>query len=393
LIDGYRRLFALPAARRLTAALVGAWLSFGMIGLLVLLTVRESTGSYRVGSLAVAGFSVGSAALAPLRGRTIDRRGAARWLPLFALGYASALVLLRALERANGPSWSLVAAATLAGASAPPLIATLRAAWGDAVEERLVRRGYAVTSIVGDAGIVLGPAVASFCVFWSAEAAVAICVVPALAAALYVASVRSTSALETAGSSGERAIRLAGLFARVLAVAVAVGVASGALEVAVPIMASSWNATRASGLLLGAFAVGSILGGAIFGARSWRGTAPQRYLVTALFLALLLLLPALAVSPASLAGLLVVSGLAFGPATVSLYETIDVVAPRAAATEALTWITTAEAVGMAGGAAGAGVLATSTDPRYAFLAAAAVVAVPAGVGLADIIGKSKLFSN
>jgi hypothetical protein len=70
-----------------------------------------------------------------------------------------------------------------------------------------------------------------------------------------------------------------------------------------------------------------------------------------------------------------------------------VVAPRAAATEALTWITTAEAVGMAGGAAGTGVLATSTDPRYAFLAAAAVVAVAAGPALLGIAGKSRLHPN
>ena len=389
MIDGYRQLFALPAARRLTAALVGAWLSFGMIGLLVLLTVRASTGSYRVGSLAVAGFSVGSAVLAPLRGRTIDRRGAGRWLPLFAAGYASALVLLRALERADAPGWSLVLGATFAGASAPPLIATLRAAWADAVEERFVRRGYAITSIVGDAGVVLGPAIASFCVFWSADAAVAICIFPALAAAIYVAGVRGGSPVEAA-ASGERAVRLTGLFAHVLVVAVAVGVASGALEVAVPVMATSWGATSASGLLLGALAAGSIVGGAIFGARSWGGTAPQRYLVTTLVLALLLLLPAFATSPAALAGLLVVAGLALGPTNVSLYETIDVVAPRAAATEALTWITTAEAVGMAGGAAGAGLLATSAGPRYAFLAAAAVVAAPASLGLVSRPGKSPL---
>ena len=152
-------------------------------------------------------------------------------------------------------------------------------------------------------------------------------------------------------------------------------------------MATSWDATRASGLLLGAFAAGSILGGAFFGTRSWRGTAPQRYLLTALVLALLLLLLPLAASPAALAGLLVVAGLAFGPATVSLYETIDVVAPRAAATEALTWITTAEAVGMAAGAAGAGLLATSAGPRYAFLAAAAVVAAPASVALGRNFGE------
>ena len=390
MFDGYRQLFALPVARRLTAALVGAWLSFGMIGLLILLSVRESTGSYRVGSLAVAGFSVGSAAFAPLRGRTIDRRGLRRWLPLFAVGYASGLALLRALERTHGPSWSLVLASTFAGASAPPLIATLRAAWADVVEERFVRRGYAVTSIVGDAGVVLAPAFASFCVFWSADAATAVCIVPALAAALYVARVRGASSPGIVTAGEERSLRLSGLFAQVLVVAVAVGAASGALEVAVPIMATSWDATRESGLLLGAFAAGSILGGAFFGARSWRGTAPQRYLLTALVLALLLLLPPLAASPAALAGLLVVAGLAFGPATVSLYETIDVLAPRSAATEALTWITTAEALGMAGGAAGAGLLATTVDARYAFLAAAALVAAPAGIAFASGLGKSSL---
>jgi MFS family permease len=387
-IRGYRQLFALPIARRLTAALVGAWLSFGMIGLLVLLTVRMSTGSYRVGSLAVAGFSVGSAALAPLRGLTIDRRGVRRWLPLFAVGYASGLALLRGLERAHGPSWSLVLAATFAGASAPPLIASLRAAWTNAVEERFVRRGYAVTSIVGDAGLVLAPAFASFCVFWSADAATAVCIVPALAAALYVARVQGARSAETGTADEGRSLRLSGLFAQILVVAVAVGAASGALEVTVPIRATSWGATNVSGVLLGAFAAGSILGGAFFGARSWRGTAPQRYLVTTLVLALLLLLPPLAGSPAALAGLLVVAGLAFGPATVSLYETIDVVAPRSAATEALTWITTAEAVGMAGGAAGAGLLATTAGARYAFLAAAAVVAAPVGLALGSDLSRS-----
>ena len=83
----------------------------------------------------------------------------------------------------------------------------------------------------------------------------------------------------------------------------------------------------------------------------------DRYLWAALALGLLLAPAAFAGSAAQLAPVLFAAGLAFGPANVALFESLDVLAPGSG-TEALTWITTAEAGGSAAGSALAGVLVT-----------------------------------
>jgi MFS family permease len=51
------------------------WLSFGGYGLAIVLAVESATGSFVVAGAAVAAFSAGSALLAPVRGRFVDRRG------------------------------------------------------------------------------------------------------------------------------------------------------------------------------------------------------------------------------------------------------------------------------------------------------------------------------
>src|SRR5207237_1276478 len=68
------------ASRRLLVALAAAWLSFGAVGLVVLLVVHRQTGSYTVAGVAVGAFSIGSGVLAPVRGRRVDRRGGRRLL-------------------------------------------------------------------------------------------------------------------------------------------------------------------------------------------------------------------------------------------------------------------------------------------------------------------------
>jgi predicted MFS family arabinose efflux permease len=94
-----------------------------------------------------------------------------------------------------------------------------------------------------------------------------------------------------------------------------------------------------------------------------------------------LILPlAAATGPVMLGGLLVVAGLAYGPATIALFEALDRLAPGRG-TEAFTWITTAEAAGGAAGAAAAGWLAAHPGLPWAFTTAAAVLAAAAAWGL------------
>ena len=119
----YSELLARRGAKALALACAVGWLAFGGNGLAIVLLVADRTGSFAAAGAAVSAFALG-AALAPLRGRLVDARGAP---VLVAFGAAHAAGLLLLLTAPEGVA--TVAAAGFAGAAAPPLIATARAVW------------------------------------------------------------------------------------------------------------------------------------------------------------------------------------------------------------------------------------------------------------------------
>ena len=180
----YLALVRHPPARRLLYALSAAGLSFGMVALTVLLTVEHATGSYHDGGFAVAAFSLTAGVSAPFRGRLVDRRGARTWLPALALGYCTALVTLDVAAHADGPAWLLVVLGGVVGISAPPVFASGRAVWPQAVGPELLRHGYAATSLLLDVGLVAGPALASLLFLVSGWIAPIVCGAASISAAL-----------------------------------------------------------------------------------------------------------------------------------------------------------------------------------------------------------------
>ena len=84
--------------------------------------------------------------------------------------------------------------------------------------------------------------------------------------------------------------------------------------------------------------------------------------------------------------MLFAAGLAFGPANVALFESLDVLAPGSGA-EALTWMTTAEAGGSAAGSALAGVLVTRVGVAAPFALAAVPMVLTAGLALATLAAR------
>jgi predicted MFS family arabinose efflux permease len=170
-------------------------------------------------------------------------------------------------------------------------------------------------------------------------------------------------------------------FRRLLAVSAALGSSLGLVEVAVPAAATRWGIAAYSGFLLGAFALGSVAGGLWFGRRDWRRPADERYLLAVLILAVALAPPAVATMPAVLAPLLVIAGLGFGPATIALFEALDILAPQCA-TEALTWVTTAEALGTALGASASGFASTHLGSWAPYAAASLLLSLASTLALA-----------
>ena len=89
--SAYRALFAEPALRRLALADVCARLPQGMITITLLLVAAQHA-SMTVAGLAVAGYTLGQAVTAPLRGRLADRRGLIPVAACCGIGYALALL-------------------------------------------------------------------------------------------------------------------------------------------------------------------------------------------------------------------------------------------------------------------------------------------------------------
>ncbi len=363
-------------ARRLLYALSAAALSFGMVALTVLLVVERSSGSYRDGGFAVAAFSLMSGVSAPFRGRLVDRRGARTWLPALSLGYCAGLVTLDVVAHASGPAWLLVVLGGVIGGSTPPVFASGRAVWPQAVEPELLRHGYAATSLLLDVGQVAGPALASLLFLASGWIAPALCGATGITAALLSLPTRRPENY-THDPRPMPSLRRSRALVGLLAVSIVLGGSQGLVQVSVPAAAGRWHHPGLAGPLLAAFAVGSVAGALWFGSRAWRAPVIDRYLRCVVVLGLLLAPVTLARGPGTLAPLLLLAGLAFGPATISLFETLDAVVPGAGA-EALTWITTAEAAGSALGSALAGLLATHTGVEVPFGLASVILVVPVG---------------
>jgi len=169
-------------------------------------------------------------------------------------------------------------------------------------------------------------------------------------------------------------------FPALLVISIVLGAAVGTVQVAVPTIAGRWHEGNLAGPLLAAFALGSVVGALWFGARHFHGGVFDRYLVASLALGVLIAPIGFAANPWTLALLLLLAGLAFGPATVSLFEVLDVLAPGGGA-EALTWVTSAEAGGSAIGSALAGVLAADGKAWIPCVFSSLLLILAAGAGL------------
>ncbi len=373
----YRAIFRVRQARRLVYALSAGSVSGGMTGLTLLLTIQRSTGSYADGGFGVSMCALAAGISAPLRGRLVDQRGARRWLLGLASGYAASLIAIDLGARLGGSLWLLLLIAGCVGANTPPLFSSARAVWPQAVEPPLLRRAYALTSLLNDAGQVAGPALAGALFVVSPWVAPFVCAATGLIGAAFSVPTRKTAHFWHAPRPMPKLFGSPALLG-LLGVSILLGCAVGLVQVAVPTVAGHWHESLLGGPLLAAFGLGSVFGALWFGARYWRRTVIERYLFAVLALGILLAPIALAGSPAMLATLLLVAGLAFGPATVSMFESLDVLAPGSG-TEALTWVTTAEASGTAFGAAAAGLLVSHVGTRTPFLFASAVLVVPVGL--------------
>src|SRR5215207_5119420 len=377
----YRALFATPHVRRLVLSGMLARLPAGMIGLALLLLVRENRGSYAAAGAVSGGYFVATAVGAPISGRLVDRRGQARILLSRAVIFPSLLAGVCALALLDAPLVLVGAAAAAAGALMPPVGASLRALWPRLFADAERRAAaYALEASLQEITFIVGPLLVAVLT------AAASPVLALGAAALF----GGTGTLLIAVAEPVRAWRpeeerhavsiLGALESRgvltIVGLSACLGLGFGGTEVGFPAFAERHGGAELGSIPLALFAGGSLVGGLVAGARVT--VPPLRLLrVSAVLLTVGLALPILGWSLPSMSVLAFVAGLAIAPVVMSAYGLVDAVAARGTAAEAFSWLTTAVFVGFSVGMALGGTLIDTYGDKASFALGTAAAALGA----------------
>lgn len=381
----YRALFAVTHVRRLVLSGLVARLPIGMVGLALLLLVRENGGSYGAAGAVSGSFFVASALGAPIAGRLVDRRGQTRILLQRALLFPALLLGACALALLDAPLAALAGLAAAAGALLPPVGASLRSLWPRLFPDAERRAAaYALEASLQEIFFVVGPLlVALLTALASPVLALAVAAIAGGAGTALVAMsepVRAwrpdderhaVSALGALESPGVRTIIL---------LAGCLGLGFGGTEVGMPAFAEDHGGAALGSIPLALFAGGSLVGGLVAGARTTAHPLRLLRLATVLLVGGVAL-PLLAVSLETMALLAFLAGLPIAPAVMAAYGLIDSVARRGTAAEAFAWISTAVGLGLAAGTAVGGALIDEFGVRAAFAFGCAAVALGAILAL------------
>ena len=382
----YGALFRVPHVRRLVLSGMLARLPAGMIGLALLLLVREHGGSYAAAGAVSGCYFVATAVGAPISGRLVDRRGQARILLSRALIFPTLLAAVCVLAVVDAPIALVALGAAGAGVMMPPVGASLRSLWPRMfVDGDLRAAAYALEASLQEITFIVGPLlVALLTAAFSPVVALGVAAAVGGVGTLLIAvaePVRAWRPEEVHEASVLGALQSRGVLT-LIGLSACLGIGFGGTEVGFPAFAERYGGPELGSIPLSLFAAGSLVGGLVAGARVTM--PPLRLLrVSAVLLALGLALPLLGWSLASMSVLAFVAGLAIAPVVMAAYGLVDAVAARGTAAEAFSWITTAVFAGFSGGMAAGGTLIDAYGPKASFVlavAAAAVGAVLVAVG-------------
>lgn len=383
MLTSYRRVFAHPGAMTFSATALVARLPISMMTLGIVLLVSTLTGSYGLAGQVSAAYIIGNAVFAVPHGRLADRFGQGRVLYVDSVVFAltSGLMIVSITDDWALPLPHVLAA--LSGAAIPQIGTMVRGRWAHLLRVDSERHtAFAVEGVADEVVFVSGPALVTFLsTVYAPQAGLVVAVVVGTAGSLGLAIQRRT---EPPAHPRDPAVvpdpMPWGLLVPLTLGAIALGSLFGALEVASVAFADDAGHKAVSGLMLGAFSLGSLLAGVAAGAMTWRVGPLERARAGMVVLAVgtfsLPSLPGLVIVTVAL----FLTGMALAPTLIALFSLIEASVPRARLNEAMGFVQTGMSAGIAPGAWLAGVVADeySGSTAYWVCTVSAVLAALAG---------------
>jgi MFS family permease len=390
----YRAAFAIPGAWQFSVSALVARLPIAMIGLGIVLLISGQTGSYAMAGLLAAIFQIAAAGGALVTSRWMDRLGQHALLVWLALVHAAGLLAFVTSVQAGLPVAVQALTAALAGLTQPAIGSMVRARWAYVADGPVrLRSAFAIESIVDEMLFTVGPLLTAYLAFQVAlplplvvAAALTVAGSVALAVQRRTEPPATRSTEPTDRPRGRSAIAQPGMLIMVAA-AMGIGGVFGTYEVTVVAFTEQSGDSGASGLILGLWALGSMVGGLVFGARQWRVDLPSQVVVLSGVLALALTVAPLVRTVPQLAVTTLIAGLVVAPVLIAVFSLTERLVPAEQLTEGLTWANSGLALGFSFGTAINGVVIDAEGTTVAFILPALCASMAC---LAALLGRGVL---
>lgn len=361
MFESYRDVLRRPGAMTFSAAGLVARLPISMVTLAIVLLVEDRSGSYGLAGSVSAAYMVATAVSSPVVARTIDRWGQRRVLvPCFA-AFAMALGgMVLAVER-DWPVPLPHLLAALAGVSYPPIGACVRSRWTHLLGQGpALHTAFSVEAVVDETIFIVGPVLVTVLATqvhpMAGVGSVGLC---ALVGGWWFTSLRRSEPPVDAGrDAGARRPPLEWRWLLpMVGVSICLGALFGSIEVVTVAFADEHDRAGVTGLLLAAYALGSLIAGVITGLLSGDDASTlRRYRFGATAMAAAMLPLPFLDSLVMLGAVLFVGGFAVSPTLVAVVSLVEANVPPVRLTEGITWVMTGVGLGIAPGAAIAGAL-------------------------------------
>ena len=354
MFSSYRRLFATPGSPAMVLAGLVARFPTGMAGVASVFMITAH-GSYGLAGALSATLLVVVALAGPQLSRLIDRHGQARAaVPAQLVASSGAFALLLCVQT-HAPTWILFVCAACSGVG-PNLGALSRARWSSMLDgdEATLHSAYSFESVLDEICFVLGPLVATVLAtaLFPSAGFLASSLLFLIGTLLFCAQRRTEPPVRAATAASARGSALASPGLRVLTgVLLAMGTMFGVNEITTVGFADAHGHKAAASLVLGCYALGSMLSGLAFGVWKPKGSPSRRLLLCLLLMtAALLPLPFVDNLP-EVAAVLLVAGLMTAPTIVTAMGLVRELVPAEKLTEGFSWAVTGLLLGVSAGAA------------------------------------------
>jgi MFS family permease len=348
-LAAYRQILDTPEVRAFTAAGFAARLTMSMTGMGIVLLISITSGSYGRAGLVTAVSTITTALAAPLWGRLIDRVGQASTLITAALIYNVSVGALITTVLLDSPLWLVCLTAVGVGIGFSSAGAAVRARWSHRLRGTpRLNTAFAWEAVLDEVVFIVGPVLATFLATAVHPAlGLASGAVVGLIGSFALAAQRSTEPPLT--SAVDRRNRDARLSVRVLLpitfACFALGSLFGGMEVVIIAFAGEAGILAFAGLIVMAWAGGSLISGVVTGTLAWKAGPAKRFRIGSVLLAGSLVPLPFVSHPLPTAALLILSGLFIAPTLIASVAVTQAAVPSNRLTEALGWTS----MGMAGG--------------------------------------------